>query len=173
MREFKQKHCELCNTLYQPKGSSSKYCSTSCAKEIIRRKTYHYGQTFNAKRGRKVGVGSGGTTGLGKENFMYSHGRCTFRRWARERKESIGLCEHCGKDIKNSTQHQWVGHHIDHNPTNNVIENLKVLCKQCHQIEHECWKAFEGVTTISKESRADNSSKRPTPEMGDDIVCSA
>jgi 5-methylcytosine-specific restriction endonuclease McrA len=36
-----------------------------------------------------------------------------------------------------------VGHHKDHNSHNNVIENLVLLCKQCHQIEHECWKAFQ------------------------------
>ena len=35
---------------------------------------------------------------------------------------------------------------------------------------NKCWNNFESVTTISKESRADNSSKRLAPEMGDDIV---
>jgi len=172
MRTFKQKHCEVCNKLYQPTGSSSKYCSEACSKEYVKKMQPTYSATFNKKRGRNVGIGSGGLTGKGSDNFMYSHGRCTFRRWAKERKKSIGLCEHCGKNIKEATHYEWVGHHKDHNPMNNVIENLILLCKQCHQIEHECWKAFEGVTTISKESRVDNNPKRLTPEMDDDIVCS-
>lgn len=95
------------------------------------------------KRIKNPGVGSGGTTGFGKANFNYSHGRCTFRRWARERKETIGLCESCGKDIKNANRFEWCGHHKDHDSTHNIIENLILLCKQCHQIEHECWKAFQ------------------------------
>jgi hypothetical protein len=39
-------------------------------------------------------------------------------------------------------------------------------------MEHECWKAFEGATTISKESREDrNTPEAPNPSIeGDDIV---
>lgn len=44
-------------------------------------------------------------------------------------------------------------------------------CVKCN-IEHKCWKNFEGVTTISKESRVDNNPKRLAPEKDDDIVCS-
>jgi HNH endonuclease len=170
MRTLKQKHCTECAALYQPTGSCSKYCPTCrpmltklIAKESIR--------AWNIRTGRLTGEGSGGK--LGTENQNYKHGRTTFRRWAKERKLLLGECESCRKDIQHATQHEWVGHHKDHNPKNNVIENLMLLCKQCHQIEHQCWKAFEGVTTISKESRADNSSKRPARENGDDIVCSA
>ena len=31
-------------------------------------------------------------------------------------------------------------HHKDHNRKNNVESNFELLCKRCHQVEHECWK---------------------------------
>lgn len=64
------------------------------------------------------------------------------------------------EDALSIVQDEWVGHHKDHDRTNNTIENLSLLCKRCHQIEHECCKAFEGVTTILKESSVDNNTKR-------------
>jgi len=155
---FKSKNCLVCNIEYLPTGKYSKYC-TSCAKEKkkLSIKKWHY------QHGILNGKGSGSSTGIGVDNIMYKHGRCVFRRWAKERKESTGLCEHCGKDIKNATHYEWVGHHKDHNKHNNSIDNLVLLCKQCHQIEHQCWKAFEGVTTIPKGSSTDNSTKRLAP----------
>jgi hypothetical protein len=42
-------------------------------------------------------------------------------------------CNHCGyKKIKDILQ----VHHIDHNRSNNDILNLKILCPNCHAIEH-------------------------------------
>lgn len=146
------KHCVKCNTEYQPTGRAAKFCP-DCAKVAKKEAQKRGRDNFNRKKGCKVGVGSGGLTGSGKENFAYKHGRCTFRRWAKERKESLGQCERCKVDLKDATHYQWVGHHRDHDPTNNVLENLELLCKRCHQLEHECWKAFEGVTTIPEGSR--------------------
>lgn len=50
-------------------------------------------------------------------------------------------------------------HHKDHNRKNNREENFELLCKRCHQVEHECWKNLpngyrEGATTIPKGSTA-------------------
>ena len=119
-------------------------------------------EAYRRRQGMEIGRGARPE----EKNHQYSHGRCVFARWAKEKKLSIGLCDHCGKDIKEATHYEWVGHHKDHNRSNNVKDNLSILCKRCHQVEHQCWKAFEGVTTISKESRADNSSKPPTPDNG-------
>ncbi len=142
MRKFENKKCLMCNSEFEVTGSNTKYCK-DCRK--IRAKEAVKAAMF--KSGVLNGKGSGSTTGRGKDNHMFKHGKLTFKRWARERKALIGLCEHCGKDIKNATWHEWVGHHKDHNKENNVIDNLVLLCKRCHQIEHECWKAFEGVET--------------------------
>ena len=181
MRRLKDKSCTVCGAIYTPTGSCSKYCPT-CRPVETERVAKASIRAWNIRTGVLTGVGSGGK--LGSENQNYRHGRLTFLRWARERKQQIGICEHCGKDIKDATQYEWAGHHKDHNPMNNVIENLMLLCKRCHQLEHNCHKAFEGVTTISKESRADNSPKPPAryefvltgPKaisrmmLGDDIV---
>ncbi len=161
--QFKLKPCVVCATEYYPTGRCSKYCPT-CRPVVTKQIQASAIKRWQYQTGLLNGRGSGSATGSGQDNHMYRHGRCVFRRWAKERKDSGGLCEECGKDIKDATNYEWVGHHIDHDQTNNVIENLKLLCKQCHQIEHECWKAFEGVTTIPKGSSADNSTKRLAPK---------
>lgn len=170
--QCKPKACVICGTLYTPTGRCSKYCpvckpieSKKVQKEAIHR--------WSINTGKFTGKGSGSTTGLAEQNHMFRHGQCTFRRWASELKNSnVGFCNSCGKDLRNATHYEWVGHHKDHNRMNNTKENLVLLCKKCHQIEHKCWKAFESVTTISKESRVDNNSKRLASEMSDNIVCS-
>lgn len=167
MRNYKSKHCVKCNTLFVPTGNCSKFCDL--CRIIATKESQIKGQeAYRRRQGMLVGRGARPE----KKNHMYSHGQCVFRRWAREKKEEIGVCENCGKYIKNATHYEWVGHHKDHNRMNNTLENLILLCKQCHQIEHKCWKNFEGVTTISKESRVDNNPKRLAPEKDDDIVCS-
>lgn len=168
MTKYKEKACTVCGNKYTPTGRCSKYCSTCKPTQYKLNQLKGY-EAYRRRKGMEVGRGGK----FGKDNQYYKHGQGTFRRWAKERKDSIGLCDFCGEDLSQANQHEWVGHHKDHNRMNNTIENLILLCKRCHQIEHKCWKAFEGVTTISKESRADNSPKRPTPEkLGDDIVCS-
>lgn len=163
MAKFKSKHCSVCDILYQPTGPCSKYCPecAPAAHKTVMKKAVH---NWAVKMGIFKGVGSGSK--IGKEASNYKHGRSTFLRWAREKKETLGYCEECGKYLRDATHYEWVGHHKDHDPTNNVEDNLVLLCKRCHQIEHRCWKAFEGVTTIPDGSRADNSSKRTPPSNG-------
>jgi hypothetical protein len=145
MRTYKPKHCTTCGTEYLPTGQCSKYCLT--CREIAYQAQQVTGQErYRRRQGMEIGRGAR----PGEKNPMYSHGRFVFLRWAKERKLSIGLCEHCNKDIRNATHYEWVGHHKDHNQSNNVIENLVLLCKRCHQVEHQCWDAFKGVTTSRK-----------------------
>lgn len=42
----------------------------------------------------------------------------------------------CEGDHKRETHYQEI-HHVDGNPRNNNIENLKLLCKNCHRKAHK------------------------------------
>lgn len=171
MKKFKEKNCKECGALYLPTGNCSKYCPI-CRPIVTKRVGDAAIKRWQYAKGYLNGKGSGSATGKGKDNHMYKYGVANFRQYAQERKDTIGLCEVCGKDIKHATHYEWVGHHKDHDRKNNDISNLLLMCKKCHQVEHKCWKAFEGVTTREKSRRVDNNSKPLTPEMDDDIVCS-
>lgn len=55
------------------------------------------------------------------------------------------ICEDCGYD---AVPEILQVHHMDRNRTNNDISNLKVLCPNCHQIEH--YKNRDGLWTKKK-----------------------
>jgi hypothetical protein len=141
MRTFQPSQCKKCSIEYIPTGPAAKYCVV-CSKQAVleagRRNAYNQ----RVKQGRKVGSGKGGNPYFGKEHPGYKTGIGIYRK---QRKDS---CERCG-----STKFLCV-HHKDEDRSNNVPSNLETVCKRCHQIEHECWKAFEGVTTIPKGSTA-------------------
>ena len=45
----------------------------------------------------------------------------------------IKVCERCGYD----DEPRILGvHHKDRNPKNNTLENIEVLCPNCHSLEH-------------------------------------
>lgn len=54
------------------------------------------------------------------------------RRWMR-RRDMIKACSRCGYDV---VPNILVIHHVDRDRTNNTLTNLKVLCPNCHAIEH-------------------------------------
>lgn len=146
MKTFKTKPCKKCSVVFQPKSTCNLYCDT-CAPIALQETKKRGRDAFYRRQGRQVGVGSGGTTGFGEANPYYKHGKSVFDRWAREKLAEIGKCERCSCEIDRTKRGSWAGHHKDHNPNNNVKENLELLCRRCHAIEHECWKAFEGATT--------------------------
>lgn len=148
MRKLKTKQCLLCGKKYQPTGSCSKHC-LDCKAEANKIRAKRGSERYRLRQGRVVGIGSGGLTGSGKNNHMYKHGLGVCQNNRAVIKESRRFCEDCGKDLKDATHYQWVIHHIDHNKYNNPEDgsNWKLLCKKCHQVEHQCWKALEGATT--------------------------
>ena len=135
MRELKEKSCSECGNLYQPTGSCSKYCPT-CRPILTAKIGKAAIKRWQWANGYLNGKGSGSATGKGKENHMYKYGLANFQQYARERKETIGLCEECGKDIREATHYEWVGHHIDHNRKNNDISNLECLSRSDHMKIH-------------------------------------
>jgi len=160
--QCKPKACQQCGVEFIPTGRAQKYCG-GC-RIVVKRQVRNL--WFNNKRraaGKKVGSGSI----KGESASFYKHGKSVFDRYARERKAELNICEECHKDLTDVNRWSWVGHHKDHNPLNNAYSNLKILCKRCHQIEHKCWENFfEGATTISKESRADNRPEAPATQNG-------
>jgi hypothetical protein len=156
--------CVVCSASGFTTGKYQKYCS-DCSKEQNKNNVRNWG----FRNGVFNGLGSGGK--IGQDNQNYIHGRSVFRRWAQEKLKHLSYCcERCGTYIDASARGTWAGHHKDHNKSNNIIENLEVLCKRCHQIEHECWRALQGVTTIPKGSTQETVEARNPEQSGDDIV---
>jgi len=176
VRKLKSKTCLNCGILYIPTGSCSKVCSTSCYTSYSkdRRKEQLWG--YRRRQGKQVGVGSGGTTGSGKNNVMYKHGLGVCQNNRANIKNAQRYCGHCSKDLIDATHYQWVIHHKDHNKYNNPEDgsNWILLCKRCHQVEHQCWKNYEGATTRSKDRSYQEGSEMPSTQAsiaaGSEIV---
>ncbi len=45
-------------------------------------------------------------------------------------------CTHCGWKAENHERIDIIVHHINNNPLDDNLWNLKVLCRDCHDIEH-------------------------------------
>lgn len=146
MRKFGDKVCKNCGTTYTPTGSSSFFCSIPCRKSFNSAKTKLQVQKHLIwKKGVNVGIGSG--TGSGSSNNYYKNGNGVFRSMADALKKEFEHCEKCGKDLFEVSRYHWCVHHIDHDHSNNVWHNLQLLCKSCHQKEHDCGKHLKGVET--------------------------
>lgn len=103
---------------------SKKFCSSVC-----RNRCNSYKHRVKKGLIKKPGVGSGGNQ-YDKNNHRYKDGSTAYRKKPfRHGKPKI--CERC-----NSKKYILV-HHKDENRTNNVLSNLEILCKKCHQ-KHHC-----------------------------------
>lgn len=131
------KKCIMCESEV-PKGSS-KYCSKSCHK--LRNAKYAIEKRIEAGD-KTVGLGKGGSNLKGPAHEQFSSGMGNFYAIRKVMKETVKHCNRCDKDLTNATRYEWCVHHKDHDRTNNVIGNFEMLCKRCHQVEHECHKAF-------------------------------
>lgn len=152
-----KKRCKTCGCDFIGNGPASLYCSvcSQTAKNNQKQKNRVRSAEYKVKNGliKNPGVGSGNAQKLGKDSPYYKHGWYIADR-LRPSVKAKRYCERCAKDLADANRWQWVVHHVDHNHHNNDQSNLELLCKRCHQIEHECHKAFDkSATTISKESR--------------------
>ena len=142
---YKDKTCKICKTEFTPKAPATLYCDNcatpSLTKEYKRKAIMLYRMR---QGGHEIGVGSGNhSLNRGKTSPTYKNGIKAFYAHGKRIKEIVGLCARCGVDIKNVKPSGWATHHKDHNKDNNdVTTNLEVLCKRCHQVEHECVKNF-------------------------------
>lgn len=133
--------CEVCGKVCTRVTPAQRYCG-ECAstkhKEADARKILNY----RIRCGVKVGVGKGGNNRKGVDGYTYSNGVGIFRRLKLD-SMSNRLCERCGKDLTTYIEtggrnSMWVVHHKDANYYHNVLSNLELLCKRCHQLHHDC-----------------------------------
>lgn len=156
MPKFKERLCGLqdCTNSFVPSGPASKFCD-NCALERRRLSSCTRTANYRVRNNliKKPGVGKGGNNAKGIEDSQYSTGIASFQTIKRSTlKEKISECQRCHTDLSNAGRYEWCVHHIDHSRSNNDYSNLELLCKRCHQIEHECHKAFESAETIEKAS---------------------
>ena len=90
----------------------------------------------------------------GEKHWNYKTGAYTYETFRKELRDAKQFCERCKKDLSCAGHYEWVIHHIDHDHYNNELNNLELLCKRCHQIEHDCVGNLEGATTIPRGSTA-------------------
>lgn len=155
MSKFSNRNCTSCNSEYTPTGPAARFCP-SCAEAKRKEAACRGSQNHRIKYGlvQNPGVGKGGANKKGVEDGQYKTGIVYFMKNRRRIKDERRYCERCRLDLENATRYGWVIHHIDHNRANNVDSNFELLCKRCHQLEHDCEDAFlSRATTIPQGSR--------------------
>lgn len=128
------KLCE-CGDTFESTGPAGKYCR-SCkeiAKEKQRQKNREAAEVRRRAKGCKIGRGAP----KGDKHPNYKHGYYVAQTQSREYREKVRYCERCGVDTFTLSRWHWVMHHKDHNHSNHSDDNLELLCKRCHAIEHK------------------------------------
>ena len=143
---YTTKACEICHEDFQPKGPASRFCSICARKRHLEAATRH-NNTYRAKHGSLVGVGKGGASKKGPEHQSWKNGISVFFSEGKRLKSEVNRCMRCHKPLEDAKPSEWACHHKDHDRSNNIPENFELLCKRCHQIEHDCVKAVQGATT--------------------------
>jgi len=141
MKEFKKKPCSNCINIFLPTGPAAKYCE-KCSSIIRAENIKKAGDKYRLKLGQEVGIGSGGCNKKLQEDNQYKNGISFLRENRKRIKDLRRYCERCTKDLTNVKSSLWCVHHKDRNRSNNLDSNLELLCKRCHQIEHDCHKAL-------------------------------
>ena len=132
----KIKACRNCNKDYKTKGPASLYCN-ACAISVGKEKLKLSRIKSELKRGTLVGIGSGNYFGkYNTKHPSYKNGISWYRDIAKNKSQDA--CSRCAINLDFSNQYMWCVHHIDHNRNNNSPDNLELLCKRCHQLEHNC-----------------------------------
>jgi hypothetical protein len=136
-------------------------CGVERAKQVARKAA----DAYRVRAGVQVGVGSGNAQGSGRDHHSYKNGIKTFQRVSRTIRQTVRFCERCGKDLLSAKHGEWATHHRDHNRENNVRENFELLCKRCHQLEHDCYEALLKVQRPSREGVESSALEAPSPSF--------
>jgi 5-methylcytosine-specific restriction endonuclease McrA len=129
--------CENCGATFNKVGAPAKKYCDMCADSVKKEVARKHIDKYREKIGVKVGVGRGNNQGKKEESHAYKCGVRFYRDIVKERGDTN--CNRCGIEIDFSQHYLWAVHHIDHDRTNNKSENLELLCKKCHQREHDCF----------------------------------
>lgn len=140
MRTHTTSNCQVCGKQFDHISSrcnSAKYCSRECYYQSLKgsgSKKFtcaHCGLDFFDSPSKKRKFCSKSCINKStKKNWKASF---TTVRKMLLRRGMIERCERCGYD----EHKQILGvHHKDRNRANNELENLEILCPNCHSIEH-------------------------------------
>lgn len=136
----KDRTCIECGTTYTPTSPAQKLCSP-CGVTKQRERVRIANQELRRKQGRNVGNGRGAHNTMGESHPQWKGGEGKFQQvLAPAYYRKVRYCERCGTDLLGAPPPMRAVHHKDHNRKNNAEENFELLCKRCHQVEHECWK---------------------------------
>lgn len=128
--------CIKCGGEFEKTGRNQKRCKP-CATTAQREATH----AWSVRVGKYTGTGSGAHNTMGDAHPQWNGGESKFSSvLAPAYFAKVRFCERCGKDLLDSAPAERAVHHKDHNRKNNVEGNFELLCKRCHQVEHECWK---------------------------------
>lgn len=159
--------CCTCKVEFPKTGRNQKRCPP-CAKSA-QAEAIH---AWAVRTGKFTGSGSGAHNTPGRSHPQWRHGERAFeQRMAPDYWRRTRYCERCRVDLVDAAPEFRCVHHRDHDRSNNVESNFELLCKRCHQVEHECWNNFTGgATTIPKGSTPKRVEAHSPEKSGDDIV---
>lgn len=135
-RGFGKFCCQSCASIYNraldPKPEPNTICAF-CHQDFYmsesKKKNSKSGLRFCCRKHKDIAQQIGGVTGMQLPH--YKTGITYYRNKTLNNKPPV--CERCSYD-KNIAA--IIVHHIDRNRENNNINNLEVLCANCHAIEH-------------------------------------
>jgi len=134
--------CVYCKKEYKPTGPAQKNCNR-CRHHLKNVSGQMYRDIERLKKfGTYERIGQGMTNKKGPLHPQYKTGIAYFHKVLSPAVKSRRFCERCGKDLQDLFQHGWAAHHKDWDKTNNVIDNIELLCSRCHLVEHKCWEHF-------------------------------
>ena len=168
------KNCEICGKIFLTVPTSSKQysCSRKCAFERRTKKRIKYNclicgvDIYALKRksgGRKYCSTNCKIEGLAKLKKERFESIRIFGQWKDSKiqkrwfLENVGKCQNC---CYNKIKEILEVHHIDRNRKNNKIDNLILICPNCHSEEHFFKKDGQFKNNLGIKSNAIDS-KRP------------